>query len=160
MVRKALHVAWKAGKEVFAMTSHVRPLFHLTRRTLQWLRRAPQWRMWSTIFRKPDKDVTHALETSHRVVSHGSVRDAPCDRSDIGYTLGTRSYQYRFSAAILVMDVVVHSHRGMGHSISPDRNHRLGSFLLLDWGHGRSSIGPVFQLRDLHHGRVRGSCLA
>ena len=29
MVRKALHVAWKAGKEVFAMTSHVRPLFHL-----------------------------------------------------------------------------------------------------------------------------------
>lgn len=26
MVRKALHVAWKAGKEVFAMTSHVRAL--------------------------------------------------------------------------------------------------------------------------------------
>ena len=30
MVRKVLHAAGKAGKEVFAMTSHVRPLFHLT----------------------------------------------------------------------------------------------------------------------------------
>ena len=30
MLRKALHVSWKAEKEVFAMTSHVRPLFHLT----------------------------------------------------------------------------------------------------------------------------------
>ena len=34
MLRKALHVSWKAEKEVFAMTAHVRPLFYLTRRTL------------------------------------------------------------------------------------------------------------------------------
>lgn len=36
MVRKALHAAWKTGKEIFATTSHVRPLFHLTRRTFQY----------------------------------------------------------------------------------------------------------------------------